>query len=180
MVHTRDGSRAVREFVVRGTAKDRKQVLKALKPHIQRMCADDEAQLVLFTCLDVVDDTKLLAKSVVAPIVEPESARALLASPQGRRALLYLVVPRSSRHFTPAQVRSIAETDGVRDGVEGQEGTSKKDAEVRRREVREAASEELIKGVVVEGGEVWRDPGGSLVVGDVMLYTEGGKIRPHL
>ena len=55
MVHTRDGSRAVREFIAQGTAKDRKQIVKVLKPHVERMCLDDEAQLVLFTCFDVIE-----------------------------------------------------------------------------------------------------------------------------
>lgn len=55
MVHTKEGSRAVREFLACGTAKDRKQIIKVLKPHIERMCKDDEAQLVLFTALDVVE-----------------------------------------------------------------------------------------------------------------------------
>ena len=34
---------------------DRKQILKVLKPHAERMCLDDEAQLVLFTALDVTE-----------------------------------------------------------------------------------------------------------------------------
>jgi pumilio family protein 6 len=55
MVHTKDGSRVVREFLAYGTAKDRKQILKVLKPHIERMCLDDEAQNVLFTALDVTE-----------------------------------------------------------------------------------------------------------------------------
>jgi len=38
---------------------DRKQVLKVLKPHIERMCIDDEAQLVLFTALDVIESVTL-------------------------------------------------------------------------------------------------------------------------
>lgn len=55
MVHTKDGSRVVREFLALGSAKDRKQILKVLKPHVERMCLDDEAQLVLFTALDVIE-----------------------------------------------------------------------------------------------------------------------------
>lgn len=55
LVHTKDGSRVVRDFLARGTAKDRKQILKVLKPHVQRMCTDDEAQLVLFTAIDVIE-----------------------------------------------------------------------------------------------------------------------------
>ena len=55
MVHTKEGSRAVREFLACGTAKDRKQIIKVLKLHIERVCKDDAAQLVLFTALDVVE-----------------------------------------------------------------------------------------------------------------------------
>ena len=55
MVHTKDGSRAVREFIARGDAKARKSVLKVLKPYVETMAKDDEAQLVLFTALDVVE-----------------------------------------------------------------------------------------------------------------------------
>ena len=84
------------------------------------MCKDDEAQLVLFTALDVIEfvsiilplhsvtkfnahsDTKLTAKSLVADIVA--AAQSLYLSPQGRRSLIYLVSPRTRRHFTPAQV----------------------------------------------------------------------------
>lgn len=34
---------------------DRKQIVKVLKPHIERICLDDDAQLVLFTALDVIE-----------------------------------------------------------------------------------------------------------------------------
>lgn len=45
----------MREFLARGTAKDRKQIVKVIKPHIEKMCTDEEAQLVLFTALDVIE-----------------------------------------------------------------------------------------------------------------------------
>ncbi|KAJ8076907.1 Pumilio y domain member 6 [Marasmius tenuissimus] len=167
MVHTKDGSRAVREFLARGSAKDRKQILKALKPHIERMCLDDEAQLVLFTAIDVIDDTKLIHKSIVAQMTE--SAPALVSTPQGRRALFYLLVPRTRRHFTPAQIVNLAETD------EARTATSKKDPEVRISEIRQSASEALLAWVAKKGETLSRDPGGSLVVAEIMLYAEGDK-----
>ena len=55
MVHTRDGSLCVREFLVWGSAKDRKQILKVLKPHLERIWTNEEGQLVLFTALDVIE-----------------------------------------------------------------------------------------------------------------------------
>ncbi|PPR04486.1 hypothetical protein CVT24_013095 [Panaeolus cyanescens] len=167
IVHTRDGSRAAREFLAQGTAKDRKQIIKVLKPHIERMCLDDEAQLVLFTALDVVDDTKLLAKSVVAPITEV--VQKLYANSQGRRSLLYLLNPRTRRHFTPAQIATLAETDVIR------AKTSKKSAESREEEIRKAASEDLIKWVAQSGSTLVREPTGTLIVGEILLYAEGDK-----
>ncbi|EPS98150.1 hypothetical protein FOMPIDRAFT_1061485 [Fomitopsis schrenkii] len=167
MVHTKDGSRVVREFIVHGTAKDRKQIVKAIKPHIQRMCTDDEAQLVLFTALDVIDDTKLTAKSLVSDITA--FAPELYVSPQGRRALIYLVCPRTRRHFTPAQVANLAETDRTR------ARTSKKDDTIRAAEIRKAASDGLLSWLAESGATVAREPGGSLVVCEVMLYADGDK-----
>ncbi|KAI0785215.1 ARM repeat-containing protein [Abortiporus biennis] len=167
MVHTKDGSRSVREFIVQGSAKDRKHIVKAIKPHVERMCIDDEAQLVLFTALDVIDDTKLTAKSLVSDIVG--SASTLYTTPQGRRSLIYLVLPRTRRHFTPAQIALLSETDVIR------AQTSKKDNTVRSEEICRAASEPLLTWISKNGPEIVRDPGGSLVVTEVMLYSEGDK-----
>ncbi|RPD65176.1 ARM repeat-containing protein [Lentinus tigrinus ALCF2SS1-7] len=167
MVHTRDGSRAVREFIAWGTAKDRKHIVKAIKPHIERICKDDEAQLVLFSALDIIDDTKLTAKSLVSDVVA--AASTLYTSSQGRRSLFYLVAPRTRRHFTPAQIATLAETDAIR------AKTSKKDDELRTSEIRKAASEGLLNWVAQSGAEVSRDPGGSLVVCEIMLDADGDK-----
>ncbi|OAX41829.1 ARM repeat-containing protein [Rhizopogon vinicolor AM-OR11-026] len=167
MVHTKDGSRVVREFIAYGTAKDRKSIIKVIKPHVERMCIDDEAQLVLFTALDIIDDTKLTAKSLVSDIITHASI--FINTPQGRRALFYLLVPRSRRHFTPAQVAIIAEIDPIRGK------TSKKSADVREGEIRTAASEGLLKFVEDNGVEAARDTGGSLVVLEIMLYADGDK-----
>ncbi|KZS89078.1 ARM repeat-containing protein, partial [Sistotremastrum niveocremeum HHB9708] len=170
MVHTRDGSRVVREFIAQGSAKDRKAILKTLKPHVEKMCSVDEAQVVLFTALDVIDDTKLLSKSLIQPMTStcpqlllPSSA----SSAATRRSILYLLVPRSNRHFTPAIVNTIAETDSIR------EKTSKKDNELRRDEIRKFASPDLLQFVVEHAKELISDPGGSLVVGEIMLYSDG-------
>ncbi|KAG9311279.1 armadillo-type protein [Chiua virens] len=133
MVHTKDGSRVVRDFIAYGTAKDRKHIIKVIKPHVERMCTDDEAQLVLFTALDMIDDTKLTAKSLVSDITTHTSS--LATSPQGRRSLFHLIVPRSRRHFTPAQIAVIAETDHVRAKTSKKDnaGQRERDSESRQR-----------------------------------------------
>ncbi|KAJ7158057.1 armadillo-type protein [Mycena filopes] len=167
LVHTKDGSRVVREFLARGSAKDRKQILKVLKPHVERMCIDDDAQLVLFTALDVIDDTKLVVKTLVPEMTSP--AQTLVQTPQGRRALLYLLVPRTRRHFMPAQIALLAETDEIR------AKTSKKTSEIREAEVRTGASEALIKWVKDKGALLLRETAASLVVTEIMLFADGDK-----
>ena len=68
----------------------------------------------------------------------------------------------------PAQIASLAATDEIRSK------TSKKSPKSREEEVRKAASEDLIQWVEKSGEVLIRDPSGSLVVGEVMLYAEGG------
>lgn len=65
IVHTKDGSAVAREILARGVAKDRKNILRVLKPHLEKLCQDAEAQMVLFTAFDVVDDTKMMAKAIL-------------------------------------------------------------------------------------------------------------------
>ncbi|RXW13784.1 hypothetical protein EST38_g12072 [Candolleomyces aberdarensis] len=123
MVHTKDGSRVVREFLAYGTAKDRKQILK---PHIERMYFD-EAQNVVFSAPNVTDDTKLSSESLVSEIVD--AALKLYTTVQGRRSLLYLVIPRSRQHFTPAQISFLSESDPIR-AKNSKKGISSGESEV--------------------------------------------------
>jgi len=111
-------------------------------------------------------DTKLLAKTVVSAIIA--IATKLYPSSQGRRSLLYLIVPRCRRHFTPAQIATLAETDAIR------AQTSKKDEASRQDEIRKAASEALLQWVQSEGEKVVGEPSGCLLVGEILLSTDGG------
>ena len=104
---------------------------------------------------------------LVDPIVS--CANTLYVHTQGRRSLLYLLVPRSRRHFTPSQIACLEETDAIR------ERTSKKTKEVREEEVRSAASGELVGWVEREGGTIVREASGCLVLVEIMLYAQAGR-----
>lgn len=167
IVHTRDGSRAAREFIATTTAKERKVILRVIKPHIEKMATDDQAQFVLFTVLDAVDDTKALSQSVISPMTK--SAEEIAFDKNGRRSLHYLTTPRSTKHFTPAFIATIAETD------EALKRTSKKDLSTRRMEIVKASSGDLLKVVEELPRKLIMDAGGSLILTDIMLYTVGGE-----
>jgi pumilio family protein 6 len=150
------------------------------------MATDEEAQLVMFTALDVIEyvqtfatrsadrfffsDTKLVAKSILPSIIQ--NAKSLQTSTAGRRTLLYLLVPRHRRYYTPAMISTISETDDLR------AQTSKKSSDVRAAEILAAASPELLSWIVSDGAEVSRDTGGSLVITEIMLETHGGESLP--
>ncbi|KAF8326826.1 armadillo-type protein [Cantharellus anzutake] len=183
MVHTKDGSRVVREFIAWGTPKERKQIVKVLKEYVVRICGDEEAQKVLFTAFDIIDDTKLVIKSFVSQIISHASSFILpsttsqssLDSDQNlaatRRVILYLLVPRSSRYFFPSMNDILAATDETRSL------TSKKDATARAKEIREASSDGLIQVVIDNADDILRDPGASLVLLEIMLCAEGDKSK---
>jgi pumilio family protein 6 len=103
---------------------------------------------------------------LITPLVA--GASNLQASAAGRRALLYLVVPRVRRHFTPDLIATLAETDAER------ERTSKKDASMRAMEVRAAASPALLAWIARDGAAICRETAGSLLVLDMMLESDGG------
>ena len=85
---------------------------------------------------------------------------------------MYPLVPRDRRHYTPAMIARISETDGLRTL------TSKKSSDVRAAEICAAASSELLSWVVSDGPEVSRETGGSLVITEIMLEAHGGKSSP--
>lgn len=70
------------------------------------------------------------------------------------------------------QIATLAETDQTR------ARTSKKDDILRAAEIRKAASDGLLSWLAESGATVAREPGGSLVVCEVMLYADGGKSSP--
>ncbi|KAG8903928.1 pumilio domain member 6 [Tulasnella sp. 403] len=180
MAHTSNGSRAVREFIAHGSAKDRKKIIKTFKPHVEKMAMDVQAQFVLFTLLDATDDTKLTASQIVNELVSLASKLCLPPSQPsqaqqddqpnptvGRRSILYTLVPRSTRWYPPDILNVITEMDDILSK------TSKKPAELRHKEIRQAASPALLRFVAENVDALIRDPAGSLLVGEIMLHAEG-------
>ncbi|CDZ96435.1 Puf family RNA-binding protein [Phaffia rhodozyma] len=164
IVHTRDGAFVVRDFLATTGPKDRKTIVRVFRPHVQKMAEDPDAQTVLFTMFDVIDDTKLVGKSIIGEFDFAE----LFTAKLGRRIPLYLLNPRSKRHFIPATNQLLAYHD------EARSKTSKKDSEVRIEELRKTVSPSLIK--VLEDdteGELLRDAGACLLIAEVMLYASG-------
>ncbi|KAJ9109007.1 hypothetical protein QFC21_000333 [Naganishia friedmannii] len=169
IIHTRDGSAVVREFLARGIAKDRKNILRVLKPHLDKICKDGEAQTVLFTAFDVVDDTKMMGKAIIADI--GQMAGELALDKHGRKVLFYLLAPRSTRHFIPSTIAQLKQSD------ESAAKTSKKDKDIRRKELKAVMSPDLLKLVEEQGEQLLRDTGASILVTEILLSADGDKAK---
>ncbi len=92
-IHTRDGSRVAQWIATHGTAKDRKLMLKALKPFALQTALDEFGCMVMVRLLDVTDDTKTSAASLLKPLLEPEALTSVLTSASGSLVLLYVLSP---------------------------------------------------------------------------------------
>lgn len=71
--------------------------------------------------------------------------------------------------MTPVVLDALKSMDSIR------EKTSKKDDAIRRDEIRKAVSEDMLKQVRDHAGKMIVDPGGSLLVTEVLLHADGGE-----
>jgi pumilio family protein 6 len=109
-----------------------------------------------------------MGKAFVADIIS--LIPTISSDKNGRRAILYLLTPTSTRHFIPTTLASLAASAQLARDL----GTSKKDPATRRKELVGYASPGLLDIVADKGVEMVRDPGAGLVVQEIMLYAQGG------
>ncbi|KAL1223697.1 Pumilio-like protein 24 [Cardamine amara subsp. amara] len=105
MVHTRDGSRLAMLCIKHGSAKERKKIIKEMKNHVQRMASDQFGSMVLACIFSIVDDTKLVTKFIVRELVP--ALKDLVLGKNGRRPLLQLLHPNSSRYLSQDDLASL-------------------------------------------------------------------------
>lgn len=157
IMHTRDGARIACGCLRYGDAKDRKAVLKGLKGFAPKAAQDAHGALVLCAALEVVDDTVLLSKGVLAELIA--DLPTLSQHAHGALPLLQLLAPRVGRYFTPEQLQVLG------GGAEPDEGTaSKKDPAVRRAELLKALLPALLKHAAQNADELARSPRGSAIL----------------
>lgn len=162
MVHTRDGSRVAMTCLWYGTAKDRKVMIKSFKTYLNKICKEEYGHLVLAAMLDVVDDTKLVQKAVLEEIMK--TLPDLTSDQYGRKVVLYLLSPRDPVHFHPDIVKVLQQGDN--------NPHSKKDAEVRRRELLEFASRPLIQFIKDNCRELVRNNASLLMILTIITHAK--------
>jgi pumilio family protein 6 len=165
IVHTREGAWVAMICLSIAAPKDRKNIIKAFKPFLPKIAADEHGYLVLLRLLDVTDDTVLVSKAVLGEL--SKHAKELFADKFGRRFFMYILAGRNTRYLSPETVQLLKEGDKIR--------VSKKEPEIRAQEILKTTSPQLIKLVTDDAAVLMREKLSSQVVQEIMLHAIGDK-----
>lgn len=167
MVHTDEGAKTAAIVLSIATAKERKALVKSLKPFATNLAKDENGQFVLITLFNTVDDTVLVPKQMLPDL--KENMVELLQSKTGRRPFLYLLVGRAPRYFSPAVQKRFAEIDELK------KNTSKKDDEARRLELRKSFSPVILEIIAANAPELLKETLSSQFISEALLFADGDK-----
>lgn len=178
MAFTKSGARLVCLLLAHGSAKDRKQILKAYKDTFGLMSTDQYGHLIILTAYDVIDDTVLTSKSIFPEMIgkgdqdDANNLFVLANDPNGRLSIRYLFEGTSRTLFDNSQsydLERLAEIHEIR------KSTSKKDAEIRRKELITAMSPSLISSIESSALDLLSTPFGCQLVIEVLFSAVGDK-----
>uniref|UniRef100_A0A8D2PNC3 Pumilio RNA binding family member 3 n=1 Tax=Zosterops lateralis melanops TaxID=1220523 RepID=A0A8D2PNC3_ZOSLA len=169
LAHTHDGARVAMHCLWHGTPKDRKVIVKTMKTYIEKIATGEFSHLVLLAAFDCIDDTKLVKQLIISEI--KASLPDIINNKYGKKVLLYLLSPRDPAHFVPEIITLLQQGDG--------NAYSKKNTELRRRELLEAISSPLLEYLQEHTQEVVIDRATFVLVADI-LGTALGDIQPAL
>ncbi|KAB2577521.1 hypothetical protein BFW01_g12094 [Lasiodiplodia theobromae] len=179
LAFTKNGARVACLALAYGTAKDRKNLLRVYKENIEIMAYDPHAHQVLLTALDVVDDTVLTTKLIFPELlstnssveVQQEKLLNLALDKVGRITILYPLCGRAKWLFpSPEDLALLDEVHAIRST------TSKKDSEVRRKEVVKAYSATMLKVIAADPSALAQSSFGCQFITEALLgATDGDK-----
>lgn len=180
MAFTESGARLVCLLMAYGTAKDRKQILKTFKDTFQLMCGDTYAHMVILAAYDLIDDTVLTSKAIFPEILGKNEEKDIeniifLANDLNARITVRYLFEGQSKSLFPAS--HTADLEILGEIHEIRKSTSKKDPEVRRKELVAAMSPQLLAAVAASPKDLVYTSFGCQFVTDVLLSATGDKIK---
>ncbi|XP_053607083.1 protein penguin [Plodia interpunctella] len=119
--------------VWQGTNKDKKTILKVVKEHAVSLSKHKTGYRLLLAIFHSVDDTVLVKKAIVSTLAA--NLKDIVKDHWGVMTLHWLVKPKDTATFHPHLIKFL--DDGARSG------SSKKDADIRTAELRDAVSPAL-------------------------------------
>ena len=177
LAFTKSGARLVCLALAYGNAKDRKQILKTYKETMKILAFDAYGHQVLLAVYDVIDDTVLVSKSVFHEIIakEPlsESRQQDLLQAinhlNARVTLLYPFCGKMKAILPDEDLKLLDEIQKIRTT------TSKKDPELRRKELVASLSPPLLSLVSSKAKELVSTSFGCQFIIEVLLSAPRGR-----
>lgn len=175
LAFTSSGARVVCLAFAYSNAKDRKLLLRFYKDVIKMLASDPFGHLVLLTVFEVIDDTRLTAKSIFPELLnqgaleDDRNAELLheLTDLTARIPILYLFAEDKAKWLLPETDHAII--DEVRT-IRSE--TSKKSPEIRRKELIKAATPTLLDFITSSADKLVETSFGCQVLAEVMLSAE--------
>ncbi|KAF9430287.1 hypothetical protein BGZ94_007556 [Podila epigama] len=167
ILHTKEGAQVAMFCLLYASPKDRKAILRTMKPFVVKICKEEYGHMVMLRMFDVVDDTVLMSKAILSEIVK--EMEDIAKDKFGRRVILYLLAGRSPKYISPQSIELLAKGDAVR------ANTSKKEAAVRSAELLGYISPDLISLIATKARSLMNEPLACQVVLETLLHATGDK-----
>lgn len=177
LAFTKSGARLVCLALAYGNAKDRKQILKTYKGTMKTLAYDAYGHQVLLAVYDVIDDTVLVSKSVLPELVGKEALsnsqqEDLIQAVQhlnARVTLLYPFCGKAKAILPNEDLKLLDEVHRIRST------TSKKDPDIRRKELVVSLSPLLLSLVASKGEALVSTSFGCQFISEVLLGASGDR-----
>lgn len=178
LAFTQSGSRLMSLSLAYANAKDRKLLLRFYRDTVKAMAGDLHGHLVLLAAYEVVDDTKLSAKSIFPELLnqnDDEEARneELLFQINDLTARIPVLYP-----FAGDRVKWLLpdlDQEALKEIREVRKETSKKDPTTRRQELVKAASPTLLALIAARAESLLETTFGCQLISEVLFEADGDK-----
>ncbi|KAJ3255139.1 hypothetical protein HK103_006602 [Boothiomyces macroporosus] len=171
MLHTREGARVTQYCILHAGPKDRKQIIKSFKGFVHSIAKEQYGHSVLISLFECVDDTVILSKSIIGELFNPTSpehlVNELLRDQYGSRVFLYLLCGRNRKYQPSYLINELEETDETR------KVTSKKEDSLRKEQLLDAVSPDLIAKVALYANELLHDRNGATLLLETCQKAKG-------
>jgi len=144
MIHTNNGAKVGSLCIAYGKPKDRKVITKTFQGYASRIAKEEFGHIVILQIINSVDDTKLVYQSLIKELLK--DGLDLCRDKYARLCFLSILVGFVSKYFSPSTLdllKPVTVTDPQND--KQQVPTSKKNPEVRRKELLDSILPPLTK-----------------------------------
>lgn len=164
LVHTPEGADVACTLMAKASAKERKSLIKSLKPHTETLLKNEYGNIVFITSLFSVDDTVLMFKSF-GPAIK-ESLHELITEKYARRPWLYILLGFDGKYFSPLAMKDINRY------IKMSEETSKKPSLQRRHELLNKFAPMFLKCINKHCSEILSENLGCQFISEVLVNDE--------